>query len=163
MVKVNNFKYIATFVMLTLALTTQGQWTYKTINSEFDGVFKKAYTETDNNGWLMMEVGIPDDDDSSGTKLPVLFLRGSYFCDDYLFVDMVLVVNGENKKYLFKVYKSNDNKILVFRRDIWTESFIADFKGASKCLIRVNESHCGDEYYRFSMTGSTAAYNFIVK
>jgi hypothetical protein len=59
------------------------------------------------------------------------------------------------------VSKSKDSQCYYFDGSIWTEEFIADFKNASKCSIRVNQSHCQNDYYTFNMSGSTAAYNFI--
>ena len=141
---------------LMMCLVANGQWTYKTINSEFDGSFKKAYTATNNSGYLIMEVG------DTITK-PFIGLAGSYFCDEYTTIDFVLVVQGVNKLYKVRGMKASDNRMYYIDHSIWTDEFIADFKSASKCSIRVNQEYCTDEYYTFSFSGSTAAFNFITK
>ena len=138
--------------MCTTTFITFGQWTYKNIKSDFDGTFKKAYTETNNNGYLMLE---------KGQNFPFFALRGTYFCDENTTIDIVLMCNGVNKKYEVSASKSGDSRLYYFNDDIWTDDFIADFKSASKCLIRVNQSHCTTDYYQFKMTNSSAAYNFI--
>lgn len=152
-----------TLMMCLMTSVVFGQWTYKTINSEFDGSFKKAYTQTNNGGYLMMEVSKPTYNDTIKVNRPFLALAGSYFCDDYTYIDFVLVVNGVNKRYELEGTKSSDSRIYYFDESIWQDEFIKDFKSASKCSIRVNQDYCTDDYYQFVFSGSTAAYNFITK
>ncbi len=160
----NNIITKTLLLILCLAsISVSGQWTYKNINSEFDGTFKKAFTQTNNSGYLIMEEGDTIMKDSVEIKRPFLALRGSYFCDDYAIIDFVLIVNGSNKKYEFNVSKSSDSKLYYFDESIWTDEFIKDFKSASKCSIRVNQEYCSDDYYVFNFSGSAAAYNFITK
>ena len=153
---------IMTLIML-FTMVSYGQWTYKTINSEFDGSFKKAYTQTNNGGYLMMEVGNSTYNDTIEVKRPFLALKGTYFCDDYTQIDFVLVVNGVNKKYDLRGTKSNDSRMYYFDDGIWTDEFINDFKSASSCSLRVNQDYCTNDYYKFNMSGSTSAFNFITK
>jgi hypothetical protein len=61
-----------TLMMCLMKNVVFGQWTYKTINSEFDGSFKKAYTQTNNSGYLMMEVGEPTYNDTIKINRPFL-------------------------------------------------------------------------------------------
>ena len=152
-----------TLMMCLMVEVVFCQWTYKTIHSEFDGSFKKAYTETNSGGYLIMEVGEPTYNDTIKINRPFLALRGSYFCDDYAVIDFVLVVNGVNKKYELLGTKSNDSGMYYFDETIWSDEFIKDFKRASKCSIRVNQDYCEDDYYYFVFSGSTASYNFITR
>ena len=154
---------MTTLMMCLITSVVFGQWTYKTINSEFDGSFKRAYTETNNDGYLMMEVGDSTYIGTTKINRPSLCLRGSYFCDDYIYIDFVLVVNGVNKKYKLIGIRSRDGRMYWFDESIWTDEFIKDFKSASKCSIRVNQDYCTDDYYQFDFSGSAAAYDFITK
>ena len=154
---------LLTLFMCLTTIISHGQWTYKTINSEFDGQFKKAYTTTNNGGYLIMEVGDGSYEDTIQITRPFLALSGSYFCDDYTNIDFVFIVNGVNKKYELMGIKSSDSKLYFFNESIWTDEFIKDFKSASKCSIRVNQDYCQADYYQFNFSGSTNAYNFIVK
>ena len=137
-----------------------GQWTYKTINSESDGSFKKAYTKTNNRGYLVMEVGDSAYIGTTKINRPFLSLWGSCFCDAS-YIDFVLVVNGENKKYKL-TGRAFDNSVYYFDESMWTDEFIKDFKSASKCFIRVQYQWC-DYHYQFDFSGSAAAYDFITK
>ena len=288
-------------ILLFTTFTTFGQWTYKTISNGFDDPFKKAFTATNNNGWLAMEAGesqpfieYPDSivkkmssitdllsigdriasipyiksdiiayqsktayinkvaDSStnintdfvislttyrnpnsyllsyelqqkeptykivttSGTyyigdteyyktgfprsyevtymgslwsdkntgliielknyinnygvektvKYPLLYLYGSYFCDDVINCDIVFTVGGGDKKYVIEGMKSSDNTILFFDDNLFSnKDFKSDFLAASKVKIRASESYCDTEYFTFTMSGSTAAYNFVNK
>lgn len=145
---------MTTLMMCLMTSVVFGQWTYKTINSKSDGSFKKAYTKTNNRGYLVMEVG------DSAYNSPFLSLWGSCFCDAS-YIDFVLVVNGENKKYKL-TGRAFDNSVYYFDESMWTDEFIKDFKSASKCFIRVQYQWC-DYHYQFDFSGSAAAYNFITK
>ena len=151
-----------TLMMCLMTSVVFGQWAYKTTNSEFDDPSKIAYTETNNRGRLMMAVGGSTYIGTTKINRPILALGGSYFCDDYTYVDFILVVNGENKKYKL-IGRAFTNRMYYFDESIWTDEFIKDFKSASKCSIRVNQDYCTDDYYQFDFSGSTAAYDFITK
>lgn len=150
-------KYILLSLVL-LSLNANSQWIAKTIKSDFDGSFKKAYTKDSGVGYLIMEAPVEEDSTS-----PFFALSGSYFCDDVAYIDFILVVKGENKKYSLKGTKSRDSRMYYFEDEVWNDEFISDFKNASKCLIRVNQDYCTNEYYDFNMSGSTQAYNFVIK
>jgi hypothetical protein len=150
-------------MMCLITNVVYSQWTYKTVKSEFDGSFKKAYTNTDNYGFLMMEVGEPNYDGDTLIQRPFLALGGSYFCDDTAYIDFVFIVDGVNKKYEIIGSKSSDSTMYYFNESIWTNEFIADFKNASKCFVRVNQDYCKKDYYQFVFSGSSASYNFIIK
>jgi hypothetical protein len=46
-----------TLMMCFVNAIAFGQWTHKSIDSDFDGVFKKSYTKINNYGYLAMEEG----------------------------------------------------------------------------------------------------------
>ena len=97
-------------------------------------------------------------------KYPLLYLYGSYFCDDVINCDIVFTVGGVDKKYVIEGMKSSDNTILFFDDNLFSnKDFKSDFLAASKVKIRASESYCDTEYYTFTMSGSTAAYNFVNK
>jgi hypothetical protein len=96
-------------------------------------------------------------------KNPFFYLSGSYFCDGNANIDLILIVNGKNNKYELIGIKSKDSKFYYFDELIWNEDFIQNFKNSSKCLIRVNQDYCTDDYFEFNMNGSASAYNFVVK
>ena len=145
-----------TIAALVIGMIASAQWTNKTINSAFDGTFKKSICHGTSSSFLSMEKN------TDNYSKPFLALYGSYFCDEVTNIDLVLVVNGVNKLYQMEVAKSSDSHYYFFDYDIWTNEFINDFKSASKCSIRVNQSYCTDEYYHFNMSGSTSAYGFMV-
>ena len=152
---------MTTLMMCLMTSVVFGQWTYGTINSKSDGPSKKAYTKTNNRGYLVMEVGDSAYNDTIKSNRPSLTLHGSYFCDDYAYIDFVFVVNGVNKKYKLRG-GTLANIAYEFRGSIWTDEFIKDFKSASTCSIRV-PNQCHDYHYQFDFSGSTAAYDFITK
>ena len=152
-----------TLMMCLMTSVVFGQWTEKTINSKPDGPVKKAHTKTNNGGYLVMEVGDSTYNDTIKSNIPFLSLwtrRRSSFCD-VSYIDFVLVVNGENKKYKL-TGRAFANSVYYFDESIWTDEFIKDFKSASKCFIRVQYQWC-DYHYQFDFSGSAAAYDYITK
>ena len=148
-----------TLMMCLMTSVVFGQWTCKTRHNED----KKAYTKTNNRGYLVMEVGDSTYNDTIKSNIPFLSLwtrRRSSFCDAS-YIDFVLVVNGENKKYKL-TGRAFDNSVYYFDESMWTDEFIKDFKSASTCYIRVQyqDGHT-DDHYQFDFSGSAAAFDFM--
>ena len=81
-------------------------------------------------------------------------------------VDVALVVNGEPKRYSIEGMKSSNSKVLFLIDDLLASEqaeFFKDFKACSSAVIRVNESHCTSDMFKFNMSGSTNAVNFMLK
>jgi hypothetical protein len=142
---------IATFCFFCNA---NAQWSYKTMDNGFDETYKIAYTETDNSGYLKLE--------NVNGKI-VFYISGGYYCEDAPTVDLVFVVNGENKKYNIQALKSDNSKSVFFTFDLMNESFVEDFKKSSICKVRINESYCTSEIYSFSMGSSKTTLEFMLK
>lgn len=91
-----------------------------------------------------------------------LNLEGSYFCDDEPQVIVVLSVGGVDKKYTFKGSTHNNRKGVQIKRNIMDDpQFILDFEKASYISIRVNDTECETEVFRYKMTGSQSAIQFM--
>ena len=178
-----------TLMMCLMTSVVFGQWTYETIysgpsesnedreareafnmNSEFGeswSEIRRAYTESNNGGSLAMTVLV--EFTHNDIIKPIRYdltlwgssLWGSSFCYAS-YIDVILVVNGENKKYKLRSKSINGNKC-VFDESIWTDEFIKDFKSASKCYIMVKQNDGSIKYYQFDFSGAAAAYNFITK
>lgn len=149
-------KNVLIMITLMMCLVANGQWTNKIIHSDFDGSFKRSFTATNNYGFLMMEEG-------DTVNKPFLGLSGIYFYDDETFIDFVLIVKGINKSYQIDAELNEDSDMYYIDESIWTDEFVTDFKSASRCSIRVNQSNSRDMYYTFNFSRSTAAFNFITQ
>jgi hypothetical protein len=89
-----------------------------------------------------------------------LAIGGSYFCDDYPEVTFtVKLPSGEKKTLKITGYKSKSNRSIYFRKSGALEELMELFKIGTKVSITVSESHCDDEYFLFSLSGFTRAYN----
>ena len=95
-----------------------------------------------------------------------LAIGGSYFCDDYPEVTFtVKLPSGEKKTLKITGYKSKSNKVIYFfpknnpKLTLRLEELMELFKIGTKVSITVSESHCDDEYFLFSLSGFTRAYN----
>ena len=146
---------LITTIMLVMG-TSFGQWITKTIDNGLDAPYKIAYCENSTKNALLKleqtEEGV------------AFYLTGGYHCDDYPSVDLVIMVNGEPQRYNFSCTKSSDGTtvfIVMNLLDTEQASFLADFKRGSSIVMRINESHCEDDYFKFSMANSTKALEFM--
>jgi hypothetical protein len=139
-------------IMICFVCVSFGQWNYKNVDNGLDDPYKISYVSGTNKGYLKLQ------NDGCATKL-VLF--GSYFCDDYPTVDISFLVNGEYTKLNLTGSKSTDSKAIFINNFFVSDENVNIFKSASSVKIRINESHCESEIYEFTMSGSTAAFNFM--
>jgi hypothetical protein len=146
-------KNLIILIMLLVSVTANAQWNYEVVDNGFDDKYRIAYTERSNNAILKLE-------NSDGNI--AFYLQGSYFCDDNPEVDLVFVVNGENKKYYLTSTKSIDNTCLFLINDLAESNIFTDFKACSSMKIRVNEIYCDTEVYNFNMSKSTSAYMYML-
>ena len=146
-------KIIVTVGLMLIGFNSSAQWTYQSVDNGFDNRYRIAYTEKNNNAILKLE-NVDGD--------IIFYLQGGYFCDETPNIDLVFIVNGENKKYSTSSVKSDDNSCLFFITDLTSSDMFEDFKNCTSLKIRVNESYCDTEVYNFNMSKSTTAYNYIL-
>lgn len=144
--------------LLTLGLgfalnfTASAQWTYKTVNDDFEGSFKVAYTETVNNAWLKLQLSDGD---------VAFYIEGGYYCGERPLVDLVFLVNGEPKKYTVTCFTSSDKNIVFLDLYLNKSDILDSFKNASKLKITINQEVCTDDIYIFDMKNSSSAFNYM--
>lgn len=129
------------------------QWSYQTVDNSFDEPYKIANSNRNNNAILKLENVYGD---------IAFYLQGGYFCDEEPTVEMIFIVNGQNKKYYLSATKSADNTCLFLIENLAESNIFTDFKACSSMKIRVNESYCQTEVYTFNMAKSTTAFNYVL-
>lgn len=149
---------ILVFAITIFSNVCHSQWVYKKVDNKIDPSYKIAYCPSKTQtAFLKME-------NVEGEI--AFYVTGSYFCDDYPTVDMSLTCGTENLKYSFNCAKSSDSTTIFILDDLSAEEnkiFLDHFKKCSTLVLRVNESHCQDEYHEFKMSSSTAAFDFMSK
>jgi hypothetical protein len=151
-------KKLLIIALLFVSNLSYGQWIVKTVDNKLDNPYKISYCMTsDKKALLKLE--------KVGDQL-YFYLTGSYFCDESLQTDIALIVNGESMRYTFTCTKSADNNTVFILDDITSilnDDFLTDFKRCSSAIVRVNETYCTTEVYKFTMSGSTNAINAMSK
>jgi hypothetical protein len=142
-------------VSVTLFTTTSfSQWVTNVVDNGFDSKYTIAYTEDGQSEYLKME-------NYNGI---VLYLSNTYICSDAVTVDILFLVKNEYKKYKTNAKVSSNHKVVFFVDDLSADSLmLQDFKDATIVKLRVNDVICDSEVYEFSMKGSTAAYEAVLK
>ena len=149
-------KLIITTVIMLAIRASYGQWITKTVDNGIDTPYKIAYCENSTRNALLKleqtEEGV------------ALYLSGGYHCDDYPTIDLAVMINDQPQRYNFNCTKSKDGRtvfIVMNLLDTEQASFLADFKKGSSLVMRINESHCESDYYKFNMMNSTKAVEFM--
>ncbi len=138
------------FFLITLNLFSQ--WNYETVNNGFDDPYRIAYTNEVDGAFLKLE---------NYNEQVIFYIEGSYTCDDYPIVEIICVVNGENKKYTFYSETSDNRECVFITFDLENSGLLSDFKNCTTMKIRINETYCDTETYSFNMYKSSSAYTFI--
>ena len=153
-----HMKKLLIITLLFVSNLSYAQWIVKSVDNKLDNPYKIAYClSSDKKGMLKLE--------RVGEEL-YFYLTGAYFCDESLQTDIALIVNGESKRYTFTCTKSADNNTVFILDDInslFNDEFLTDFKKASSAIVRVNETYCTTEIYKFVMSGSTNAVTVMSK
>lgn len=148
---------ILSILTLISSVTSYAQWVTKTVDNKLDPIYRIAYcSDLSKKALLKLE--------KVGDEL-AFYMVGTYFCDDYIEVDIALVVNGQSKVYNITANKSSDSKALFLIENLLVEdqaSFLADLKACSSAILRTNETHCTSDIFKFNMTGSTKAVTFML-
>lgn len=151
-------KKLLLIAVTLVANLSYAQWVYKTVDNGLDVPYKIAYSmSSDNKGVLKLE---------KTEEGIALYITGSYFCDDYPTIDIALMVNSEPQRYSFYATKSSDNTtvfILNDLSDVDRRAFLNDFQRATSFIARVNETRCTSDIFKFNMSGSLKAYEFMLK
>lgn len=149
-------KILFVILALVFAMPAYSQWVTKRVDNKIDLPYKIAYcTSSSQRGLLKME--------NVDGELSI-YVTGSYFCDESPIVEIAFVIGSESKRYSITGNKSSDSRTVFLVDNLLSEEnteMLSDFKKCSQVVIRVNEIHCTSEMYRFTMTGSTAAVQFM--
>jgi hypothetical protein len=145
--------------IIALSFTSNAQWIVNKLDNGFDTPSKIAYTNEKQATYLKLEYV------NEGV---VFYVGGETYCGDGpVFVELSFQVTGVNKQYgrACPLYGDED-PIAVVSVDLINEDFYADFKSASTIKIRISDFDCSETVktmYTFSMSGSTAAVNYVSK
>lgn len=141
-------------MVLALSYTASAQWIYKTVDNGFDPPYKIAHTDLIQDEFLKLE---------NYNNNISFYIDHLYICDETVNVDISFLVNGVYQKYnIENCYVSEDNETVFFVDNITTHEMLSSFKTASLVKVRINDTTCGITTYEFKMSGSKAAYNYVV-
>jgi hypothetical protein len=147
-------KLVLSVAVVLASMTAKAQWVYQKVDNGIDNPYKIAYTNNEGEATLKIE--------NLDGEL-AFYITGSYFCEDKPKVDIVFVVNGENKKYQITASKSKSSKTVYLTFDLIKEVYAEDFKNASSVKVRVNETYCTTDVFTFGMEKSKLAIEFMLK
>ena len=149
--------FLTAGVALSLSTSAFGQWVSKTIDNGFDDAYKITYTDNTNED-LYLKLEKMDDGEVA------FCIKGGYWCDEKVIVELAFVVKGELKKYRLLSPVVSSNELIIVSFNIKDENFFQDFLDSQSLKVRISDSVCTDDNYvinEIKMNGSTSAFNFI--
>lgn len=130
------------------------QWKYKTVDNGFDGPYRIAYTDDNNDVMLKLE-------NLDGEI--AFYLQGKYICDEEVLVDLAFLINGEYSRYTFTGAVNKDHDCLFFTWDLIGSVADQDFRDCKQLNVRINDTTCDSSIYSFNMSGSNLALKYVSK
>lgn len=129
------------------------QWTNKTVNNQFDPIYKVSYTEEYDYTDLRMQ---------NVDGLLNLYLAGEFWCEGDPIVELSFLVRGQRKYYAtVGIVVGEFKNVLAISFDLEGEEYFQDFKQSSELKIIVQQDECPNEFYKYDMTGSSQAVKFL--
>ena len=138
---------------LILSYSATAQWVYEKVDNGFDTPYKIAYNVAQDQ-FLKLE--------NYNNEIS-FYIGGVNICDESVNVDISFLVNGVYQKYKIEnCYVSENKEIVFFVDNLTTHEIFSSFKTASLVKVRINDTTCDVVIYEFKMSGSKAAYNYVV-
>ena len=88
-------------------------------------------------------------------------LIGSYFCSKYDNVTFFVKLPKGEKKFKFEGKRNNDKEALIFKNKKKVKELLKLFKSGEVINVKVDNGHCSDNDYIFSLSGFTEIYTEI--
>lgn len=164
--KANPKSLLFSFVALFFSPDVSGQWRGDIVNNKYDGRFGYAevtlvdYENSLNRPELRIELDL-----GSSPSLLVLFIKGSFFCDDEISVQIQVDMGSEVQKFnLVGVPFDGRDKLALGEYSTFNQAnlYNALIQG-KEGRITVYNSNCGSTKYHLNLNGSSAAINRLLE
>jgi hypothetical protein len=147
--------------MLTILSHAQ-KWTYKSAGNEFDGAYKVAKVVGTGGKFPYQSPTLIVNYFARDKSLNIYLTNAGYAgCDDK---SILLKFDNDEKLYSMNTFSNSDNDVWFlddsYNSDLTTTDLLQKLKAHSFLYIRV-ESGCGQADYKFSLSGSTKAIDYV--
>jgi hypothetical protein len=142
--------------MLLWSTASFGQWQYDQVVDATTGAYKIAFVKDTEfpKAFLKMEM-------YEGNL--VLYLQDTYICGQEVYVSAIFVTPLYKKEVVFFGRVSENGEVMFLEKNLKAAFFRDLFKQSTEVVLKLTTQECADTYYQFLMSGSSAAYNFMVK
>lgn len=142
-------------IALTLAASkVSAQWRTEKIDNGFDPVYHLAFCY-DGGDFLKLE--------NFGEGKVAMILYDGYFCTEQPFVELTYKMDtGWSKFSGNAIMRTTDKTKIIITIDI-DNLMYDEFRKSSLLKIRVDDEHCKKKVYKFDMSGSTNAINWVMR
>jgi hypothetical protein len=145
-------KLIILFAMQYVC-TVNAQWLNKTVDNNFDPIYKVSSNKVYNEADLRMQ---------NVDNLLKVYLAGEFWCTDNPIVELSFLVRGHREYYSITGIVIGDFKnVLIITVDLEAENFFQDFKYCGELKIIVQQKDCPNEYYEYNMEGTQRAIKYL--
>ena len=133
--------------------TANAQWTSRTVDNNFDPIYKVSFNKVYNEADLRMQ---------NVDNLLKVYLAGEFWCTDNPIVELSFLVRGHREYHSITGTVIGDFKnVLIITVDLEAENFFQDFKYCDELKIIVQQKDCPNEYYKYTMDGTQRAIKYL--
>jgi hypothetical protein len=157
-------KYILTIaIFLIFIIPSHAQkWTYKLSGNEFDGQYKTAKVIGSGGNFPYQSPSLVINYFVRDNNLNIYLANAGYAgCDEK---SMVVKFNNDEKLYAMNASTNSDNDLWFiddnYYSDLTNINLLQKLKEHSFVFFRI-KSKCGQTDYKFSLSGSTKAINYV--
>ena len=163
-------KLLLLSLLLIPNLILSQSWVYNTSGNPIDGEFKYAYVEGKGGKFPYNDVKLFFNKVMKSRTYNLYISGAGYFIEDYSEVKVYFVFDDEEDIYISEsVSISNDNELIFLENfevvktgNIFFQDYIIDkLKKSNSLFIRVEDIN-GKNDYKFNLSGSTKAINFVL-
>lgn len=143
--------------MLLWSTASFGQWKYDQVVDATTGAYKIAYVRDSEKSTAFLKMELYE-------SSLVLYLQDSYICGQEVYVSAIFVTPIYKKEVVFFGRVSENGEVMFLEKNLKAAFFRDLFKQSTQVVMKLHTNECAEDvYYQFFMSGSTAAYNFMIQ
>ncbi len=146
-------KLIITLLAVQTVCIVNSQWYNRTIDNNFDPIYRVSYTEDYHSVDLRMQ--------NRDNKLS-LYLTGEFWCEDTIRIEMSFAIKQEKIYHELRGITIGEFKnVLIITSDLERSDFFEDLKHSKELKLIIHQKNCPNQFYQYSMIGINQAIRFL--
>jgi hypothetical protein len=146
-------KLIMTLLAVQIVCIVNAQWYNKTVDNDFDPIYRVSYTEEYHSVDLRMQ---------NVENRVSLYLTGDFWCEDAPIIELSFLIRQERVYHELQGTTIGEFKnVLIVSSDLERSDFFEDLKHSKELKLIIHQKDCPNQFYKYDMTGINQAIRFL--